>query len=465
MKVCRNADAGDSFQKMLVRHNYEFQAQLLFREVDTDASGGIDAAELKRLGDAMNLGWSKHDAKEVLTELDTDGNGEIDFDEFFNWYCSQRSVQKDKTGAFSSQLRLMLRAHGVEQRQVLITGFPFKATEGGVERFFGRCGNVTHVRMLPWAKTGKPSGRFVLEFSDVDGAKAALLMHKKKMGPRDLGVFRINVGDSEDTMAMDKAVHPAILGPNGAFLQAKENESGGRIFLRHNETHGWVTIKGTPKEREAAKRLIVEATQGGVATETVTVGAECKQALLARKGRAMRQIQLVSGAKLHIAQTAADARSSFGVKKAQVSQQSSAILQVTGMQTQRIAAKAKVEELARTYTEVTHAMPTKFHGNLKGKGAVVVQRIEEETTCAVTFSNEDGGSVSLAGSQAACDEAWHLIQHLKKVLPQTLSKLRAGVAAGDLASRPDLEGTVEAHQVWGLAADEAVWVWKNKQED
>merc|ERR1712127_124137 len=104
-------------------------------------------------------------------------------------------------------------------------------------------------------------------------------------------------------------------------------------------------------------------------------------------------------------------------------------------------------------------------GNLKGKGAVVVQRIEEETTCAVTWANEDGGSVSLAGSQAACDEAWHLIQHLKKVLPQTLSKLRAGVAAGDLASRPDLEGTVEAHQVWGLAADETVWVWKNKQED
>ena len=104
----------------------------------------------------------------------------------------------------------------------------------------------------------------MVEFHNIDGAKAALNMHKKKMGTRDLGVFRINVGDSEDTMALDKTLHPAVLGPNGAFLQSKETESGARIFLRNNETHGWVTIKGTPKEREAARKMIVDATLGGV---------------------------------------------------------------------------------------------------------------------------------------------------------------------------------------------------------
>lgn len=316
--------------------------------------------------------------------------------------------------------------------------------------------------MLPWAKTGRPSGRFMVEFHNIDGAKAALKMHKKKMGPRDLGVFRINVGDSEDTMALDKTLHPAVLGPNGAFLQSKETESGARIFLRNNETHGWVTIKGTPKEREAARKMIVDATLGGVATETMTISVESKGALLARKGQAMKKIQLSSGAKLHISQAAAAAKSTFGVKKTVSETQSSVILQVTGMQQQRLQAKAQVDELARTYRDVMHAMPSKFHGNLKGKGAVVVRRVEEETAAGVTFSNDDGGSVSISGAATACDDAWKLIQFLKGALPQILSQLRSGLSVGDFKSRPQLQGKVEAHEVWSYAVDEAMWLFKNQ---
>jgi RNA recognition motif-containing protein len=171
----------------------------------------------------------------------------------------------------------MLRAHGIEQRQVLITGFPFKANEDGAKRFFERCGKINNVKMLPWAKTGKPSGRFVIEFEELEGAQAALEMHKKKMGPRDIGVFRINVGDSEETMTVPRAMVAAILGPQGAFLKGMEAESRARIFVRYdpsqlesNKAYSGddgrgriVILKGTPKEREAAKRLIVEATQDG----------------------------------------------------------------------------------------------------------------------------------------------------------------------------------------------------------
>ena len=193
MRWMTRGNAGNtSLQNKLMRQNIQNQAQLLFQEADTDGSGTIDETELKVLGDALGLKWHRNEAREVMQLLDTDGSGGIDFAEFFEWFLGQTAdFSRDRTGAFASQLRLMLRAKGVEQRQVLITGFPFKATEGGVERFFARCGNITSVKMLPWAKTGKPSGRAVIQFAEMDGAQAALRMHKKRMGPRDLGVFRI----------------------------------------------------------------------------------------------------------------------------------------------------------------------------------------------------------------------------------------------------------------------------------
>jgi Ca2+-binding EF-hand superfamily protein len=201
--MSKTAGESGSLAQKLLRQNYENQAQLLFKEADTDGSGTVDAAELKVLGDVLGLKWTRKDAVEVCKQINKDGSGNVNFEEFFDWFCSQTgSSTRDKAGAFGSQLRLMLRAHGVEQRQVLITGFPFKATVEGAERFFERCGKINSIKMLPWAKTGKPSGRFLIEFLEAEGAQAALEMHKKKMGPRDIGVFRINVGDSEETMTM-----------------------------------------------------------------------------------------------------------------------------------------------------------------------------------------------------------------------------------------------------------------------
>ena len=98
----------------------------------------------------------------------------------------------------------------------------------------------------------------------------------------------------------------------------------------------------------------------------------------------------------------------------------------------------------------------------KGKGAVVVQRVEQETASCVTFSSEDGGSVSISGAESACERAWKLILFLKGALPQILSRLRAGVSAGEFKSRPELEGVVEPHEVWRFAVDEAVWLFKNQ---
>jgi len=465
----------EELSKKLVRQNYIFQAQLLFQEADTDGSGNIDAAELKVLGNALGLKWTRHEAKEVLADLDKDKNGSIDFEEFFDWFCSQTGSSRDKTGAFASQLRLMLRSHGVEERQVLITGFPFKANAEGAERFFSRCGSIDSVKILPWAKTGKPSGRFVIEFSEREGAQAALQMHKKKMGARDIGVFRINVGDSEETMSIARHLHSAILGPQGAFLKSMEAESGARIFLRHNATQVGrdanlpllphiMIVKGTPKEREAAKSLIFQATEGGVATESVTIPIKYKDVLLARKGSNLRRLEAISGAKIFIPKVVSEkSKSFFAVKKSEVATADSVFLQVTGVLLQRVQAKAAIEELMRTWTDVVHPLPEKYHGNLKGKGSIVVQRVEAETGTTINFSKEDGGFISISGQTSSCDDAWTLMQFFKSKLPGLLTSLRSGtLQAGDLASVPMLEGKLDAELVWPIVLEEALMTFKKE---
>jgi len=427
----------------------------------------------------MGLKWTRKDAVEVCKELNQNDTGLINFDEFFDWFCSQTGSSRDKTGAFASQLRLMLRAHGIEQRQVLITGFPFKATAEGAERFFEQCGKINSVKMLPWAKTGKPSGRFVIEFEDVEGARAALEMHKKKMGPRDIGVFRINVGDSEETLTMARGLHSAILGPQGAFLKSLEAESGARIFLRYNATQlesnvGYrvgddgrgriLILKGTPKEREAAKKLILEATEGGAGTEAVTIAIKYKDVLLARKGRNLRRLESLSGAKVFVPRVVSDtSRSLFAVKKSQVKTSESCVLQITGVLQQRAMAKAALEELTRTWTDVEHPVPQKFHGTMKGKNAIVVQRVELETGTTISFSKEEGGSIAISGQQQSCADAWKLMQFFKAKLPGVLTKLRAGaVKAGDLQTIPAFEGSLDAELVWPIALEEALIMFKKE---
>jgi len=300
-------------------------------------------------------------------------------------------------------------------------------------------------------------------------------MHKKKMGARDIGVFRINVGDSEETMSIARHLHSAILGPQGAFLKSMEAESGARIFLRHNATQVGrdanlpllphiMIVKGTPKEREAAKSLIFQATEGGVATESVTIPIKYKDVLLARKGSNLRRLEAISGAKIFIPKVVSEkSKSFFAVKKSEVATADSVFLQVTGVLLQRVQAKAAIEELMRTWTDVVHPLPEKYHGNLKGKGSIVVQRVEAETGTTINFSKEDGGFISISGQTSSCDDAWTLMQFFKSKLPGLLTSLRSGtLQAGDLASVPMLEGKLDAELVWPIVLEEALMTFKKE---
>ena len=53
-----------------------------FSELDTDKSGMIGAEEIEETLISLGLAKSKEDVTATVQELDLDGNGELDFDEF-----------------------------------------------------------------------------------------------------------------------------------------------------------------------------------------------------------------------------------------------------------------------------------------------------------------------------------------------------------------------------------------------
>ncbi|KAJ1454153.1 hypothetical protein M885DRAFT_442803, partial [Pelagophyceae sp. CCMP2097] len=70
--------------------------QHLFAEIDEDSSGYISAEELQKLFKKMKLPTSKAQVVEIIDEVDLDGNGLVDFDEFLlvvKNMANMRSVQ------------------------------------------------------------------------------------------------------------------------------------------------------------------------------------------------------------------------------------------------------------------------------------------------------------------------------------------------------------------------------------
>ena len=59
--------------------------RMIFRMMDTDKSGAIDADEFKRLLELLGLPSGEGEIKELLEAIDADGNGVIDMDEFITF--------------------------------------------------------------------------------------------------------------------------------------------------------------------------------------------------------------------------------------------------------------------------------------------------------------------------------------------------------------------------------------------
>mmetsp|Transcript_46728 Transcript_46728/g.138033 ORF Transcript_46728/g.138033 Transcript_46728/m.138033 type:complete len:164 (-) Transcript_46728:32-523(-) len=65
----------------------------IFNLVDTDKGGSIGTEELSRLMDTLGIRTTTEELKLMVSEIDENGNGEIDFDEFVQVMC--RKVNTD----------------------------------------------------------------------------------------------------------------------------------------------------------------------------------------------------------------------------------------------------------------------------------------------------------------------------------------------------------------------------------
>eukprot|EP01043_Picozoa_sp_COSAG02_P058639 COSAG02_NODE_7334_length_3059_cov_2.657770_4_plen_222_part_00 len=63
----------------------------LFRTVDTDQSGEIDATELGNALNSLGLKLSHQELRAIMMRLDSDGNGSIDLQEFIEHFKAERA--------------------------------------------------------------------------------------------------------------------------------------------------------------------------------------------------------------------------------------------------------------------------------------------------------------------------------------------------------------------------------------
>ena len=91
------------FQKMKLSSNCSFDKLLreTFDMYDADGSGDIDQSELKTLMAQLGFDLSDEELSNMVAEVDVDGNGEIDFDEFVQLFkgTSRGNEERSSTPA------------------------------------------------------------------------------------------------------------------------------------------------------------------------------------------------------------------------------------------------------------------------------------------------------------------------------------------------------------------------------
>ena len=71
----------------------------LFIETDDDGSGLLDRSEVKQLAVMLGQKLNSKELDMAMAEMDEDGSGEVDFDEFFAWWVSDKEDSALQTKA------------------------------------------------------------------------------------------------------------------------------------------------------------------------------------------------------------------------------------------------------------------------------------------------------------------------------------------------------------------------------
>jgi calmodulin len=72
--------------------DYEIRAEAVrvFKQVDTDGSGTLAVKEVAEMGKLMDFHFTKSELSRAMGEMDEDGSGEVDFQEFYEWWAARK---------------------------------------------------------------------------------------------------------------------------------------------------------------------------------------------------------------------------------------------------------------------------------------------------------------------------------------------------------------------------------------
>ena len=75
----------------------------LFDEIDTDGGGTLDRGEIKALADKLGVAMSKRELDLAMKGVDEDGSGEVDFEEFAEWWPQQEAKNSALVAAMNDR--------------------------------------------------------------------------------------------------------------------------------------------------------------------------------------------------------------------------------------------------------------------------------------------------------------------------------------------------------------------------
>ena len=79
------------------------KVRAIFNKYDTDKSGELDMDEFEQFCIDLGESYTPEQLEVALGEIDDDGNGTIDFEEFYKWWCADPANSKDAD--FSNRMR------------------------------------------------------------------------------------------------------------------------------------------------------------------------------------------------------------------------------------------------------------------------------------------------------------------------------------------------------------------------
>eukprot|EP01044_Picomonas_judraskeda_P013788 COSAG03_NODE_2120_length_3103_cov_1.737683_4_plen_232_part_00 len=105
-----------SRKELAQRAAEEEQSKLekVWRTVDVNLDGFLDAGELQQVLELMGMAKGEIDISVIMAEIDADGSGEVDWDEFAAWWEKQEQDQRE--GAVKAAQAAVLRPASLTAR-------------------------------------------------------------------------------------------------------------------------------------------------------------------------------------------------------------------------------------------------------------------------------------------------------------------------------------------------------------